>query len=209
MTPKNTTIRATKLKGFFRHIDEGRFAIPRLQREFVWNGPKAAKLFDSIHAGMPIGIIMIWETPKTHRLFLRQKYHVLPKFNTKNGKVWFLIDGQQRVSVLYRVREGSTVMNARGKEIDFSRVVLSLEQEEDGQQIRYRMPLQGSYEPLAHVLHPYWSSRLSHLGKRDRQRGMRFGSIWMNPSARLPRCRFSSQWLPCMGVRKHAGGPCN
>lgn len=28
----------------FKDLDAGRFAIPRLQREFVWNGPKAAKL---------------------------------------------------------------------------------------------------------------------------------------------------------------------
>ena len=153
-----------------RHIDEGRFAIPRLQREFVWDGPKAAKLFDSIYQRMPIGLVMIWETPRSQRLYLRQKYHILPPFNSRNGKVWFLIDGQQRVSVLHRVREGGVIRNARGKEVDFQRVVLSMEKEEDGQQIRYRKPLPGRHVTLRDVLHPQWRSRLNNLGKRYLER---------------------------------------
>ena len=96
-------IKRQSLRVLLQKIDEGRFAIPKLQREFVWDGPKAAKLLDSILSGMPIGVIMIWPTPKSQRLLLRQKYHVLPPFNPKSGKVWFLIDGQQRISVLFRV----------------------------------------------------------------------------------------------------------
>jgi hypothetical protein len=84
--------------------------------------------------------------------------------------VWFLIDGQQRVSVLHRVREGSEMENARGKVIDFKRVVFSLEKEEDGQQILYRKPRPGTYESLSDILHPHWRSRVSHLGKRHIER---------------------------------------
>jgi len=152
------------------HVDQGRFAIPKLQREFVWDGPKAAKLLDSILARMPIGVVMIWETPRSKRLFLRQEYHVLPPFNARNGKVWFLIDGQQRVSVMHHVREGTRLPNARGKVIDFRRVVLSLDREEDGQQVRYRKPVHGRFESLSDILHPHWRSRLSHLGKRQKER---------------------------------------
>ncbi len=153
-----------------KYVDNGRFAIPKLQREFVWDGPKAAKLFDSILQRMPIGLIMIWETPRGHRLYLRQKYNILPPFNARNGKVWFLIDGQQRVSVLHRVREGDTLNNARGKEVNFARVVLSLEREEDGQQVRYRKPVPGRYESLRDILHPQWRHRMSHLGTRHLER---------------------------------------
>lgn len=170
MARKHIDIQVKAVRQLLEHVDEGRFAIPKLQREFVWDGPKAAKLLDSMLARMPIGVVMIWETPRSQRLYLRQNYHVLPPFNAKNGKVWFLIDGQQRVSVIHHVREGRTLSNAKGREIDFRRVVFSLEKEEDGQQIRYRRPVRGKYESLSDVLHPQWRSRLSHLGKRPKER---------------------------------------
>lgn len=170
MKQKRIATRATPVGQLLKWVEEGRFAIPKLQREFVWDGPKAAKLFDSILAHMPIGVAMIWETPRSQRLYLRQKYHVLPTFNPRNGKVWFLIDGQQRVSVLHRVREGSELKNARGKVVDFKRVVLSLEVEPDGQQVLYRKPKPGRYESVSDILHSNWRNRLSHLGKRDLER---------------------------------------
>jgi len=169
MDRNNITINKISTRNLIRRIDEGRFAIPKLQREFVWDGPKAAKLLDSMYAGMPIGVVMVWQTPKAQRLYLRQKYHVLPPFNDRNPKVWFLIDGQQRVSVIHHVREGSSLRNARRKEIDFSRVVLSLEKQDDGQQIRYRKPIPGLYESLSDVLHPQWHNRLSHLTQRQKK----------------------------------------
>jgi hypothetical protein len=121
-------------------------------------------------ARLPIGVVMIWETPRSQRLYLRQAYHVLPAFNPRNGKVWFLIDGQQRVSAVHHVREGTELQNSRGKGIAFRRVVFSLEKEEDGQHVRYRRPIPGRYESLSDVLHPHWRSRLSHLGARQKDR---------------------------------------
>lgn len=170
MATNKINIRKKTVSQLLQNVSEGRFAIPKLQREFVWDGPKAAKLLDSINNHMPVGVVMIWETPRSQRLHLRQQYHVLPPFNARMGKVWFLIDGQQRVSVLHHVREGGTLQNARGKEIDFERIVLALEKEDDGQQIRYRKPLRGRYESMSDVLHPQWRSRLSHLGTRHKER---------------------------------------
>jgi hypothetical protein len=192
MEKKKVEIQAKTVKEVLRYIDEGRFAIPKLQREFVWDGKRAAKLFDSINQRIPIGLIMIWATPKSQRLYLRQKYHVLPPFSAKNTKVWFLIDGQQRISVLYRVREGSKVRNAQGKDIDFSRVVFSLNDEADGEQIRYRKSLAGRYESLCNVLHPQWRHRLNHLGqkrlirvKKCRDRLLRYSMHFMFVHSKL------------------------
>lgn len=52
-------IRKCKVTKLLRSVDAGRFAIPHLQREFVWDGPKAAKLLDSIFRAMPVGVILI------------------------------------------------------------------------------------------------------------------------------------------------------
>lgn len=160
-------VKKRTVKDILRFIDEGRFAIPKLQREFVWNGTKAAKLFDSIYRHMPIGVIMIWETSKNQRLYLRQNYDVLPLFNPRNSEVWFLMDGQQRISVIHHTRKGDKLENSTQEEIDFSRVVLSMKKEEDGHQIRYRKAINGRYESLCDVLHPQWRSRLSHLSTRQ------------------------------------------
>jgi len=170
MSRRQIAIQSKRVSQLLKCVEEGRFAIPKLQREFVWDGPKAAKLFDSIFSHMPIGVVMIWDTPRSQRLYLRQKYHVLPPFNPRNGKVWFLIDGQQRVSVLHRVREGSELENARGKVIDFKRVVFALEPQPNGQQILYRKPVPGIYESLCNILHPHWHSRMTHLGSRAIER---------------------------------------
>ncbi len=166
MSTKQIEIQTKKLSQLMSLIDEGRFAIPKLQREFVWDGPKAAKLFDSMLAHMPIGVVMIWDTPKNQMLYLRQKYHILPPFNSRNKRVWFLIDGQQRISVSHHVAQGGTLQNAKRKDVHFGRVVFALQEEEDGQQIRYRKRVDGQYESLSDILHPNWKAKLSHLGKQ-------------------------------------------
>lgn len=170
MKPRNIEVRAAPVSHVLKQLYQGRFAIPRLQREFVWNGTKAAKLLDSLYRGLPIGTVLIWDAPKHQRLHLRQKFHVLPPFNQKNSSVWFLIDGQQRISVLHNVREGAKLRNSKGQEIDFARVVLALQREEDGQQIRYRKPSEGQYVSLSAVLHPSWRQKLGGLGPKKLER---------------------------------------
>lgn len=54
MSRKQIGIRARRVSQLLKNVSEDRFAIPKLQREFVWDGPKAAKLFDSLLAHMPI-----------------------------------------------------------------------------------------------------------------------------------------------------------
>jgi hypothetical protein len=205
----NISVQKMPIRDVLRSISEGQFAIPKLQREFVWDGPKAAKLLDSMNAEMPVGVIMIWQTSRSHRLYLRTQYNVLPPFNYRNGKVWFLIDGQQRISVLHHVREGTpTLRNALGKEIDFRRVVFSLENEEDGQQIRYRKPLRNRYESMKDVLHPQWKSRLSHLSARHqekvrkcRERILRYSMHLMFVEANLAVVRESFLRINTQGMK--------
>ena len=48
-TPASVTIRALR-----RHLLARRFAVPKLQRNFVWDAGRAAKLLDRIYREMPI-----------------------------------------------------------------------------------------------------------------------------------------------------------
>src|SRR5947209_6942426 len=166
MNSAGLSVEQKTLSVHLRHVDERRFAIPRLQREFVWDGPKAAKLLDSIVRGMPIGTITIWQAPRSQRLHLRQKYHVLPQFSPEHPVVWFLMDGQQRVSVLHHVREGKVISNSGGREIDFSRVVLALDVEDGEPLVRYRKPIDGEFVSLCDVLSSRWKTLLRSLPSR-------------------------------------------
>ena len=56
MRPGDIRIRKGSIAKLLHDVDAGRFAIPHLQREFVWDGPKAAKLLDSILRAMPVGV---------------------------------------------------------------------------------------------------------------------------------------------------------
>jgi len=102
-------------------IDTGIFAVPELQREFVWNERKACDLLDSIWCNYPIGTILIWKTTRRNEGQLRRKLHILPPFSPSNRYIYFLIDGQQRLSVLWHFLRGvaATVVNAEGRNVDF------------------------------------------------------------------------------------------
>jgi Protein of unknown function DUF262 len=102
-------------------IEKGAFAVPELQREFVWDSRKACDLLDSIYRNYPIGTIVIWKTNKRNEGQLRKSLHILPQFNPANPYILFLIDGQQRLSVLWHLlsTQATAVKNADGKELDF------------------------------------------------------------------------------------------
>jgi len=51
-------------------IQEGRYTLPAIQREFVWKPDQIARLFDSLLTGYPIGSFPFWavkgENADTH-----------------------------------------------------------------------------------------------------------------------------------------------
>jgi hypothetical protein len=118
------------IRGIFRWFDQKSLAVPEIQREFVWNAKRACTLLDSIYRGYPIGTVMIWRAHKSLQTLLRHKQNVLPAFDdTQNKEILFLLDGQQRLSVLHNIREGRDVNNASGREISFGSVYFSLEKD--------------------------------------------------------------------------------
>jgi hypothetical protein len=110
----SSAFRLTKLRSL---IESGVFAVPELQREFVWSIRKACDLLDSIYRNYPIGTILVWKTSRRNESQLRKQLHILPHFNPANRHIFFLIDGQQRLSVLWHFLRGqaASVVNADGK----------------------------------------------------------------------------------------------
>src|SRR5688500_17810018 len=89
-----------------RLVGKGIFAIAELQREFVWSPRKACLLLDSIYRNYPVGAVMVWQTGRRNEGQLRKRLHILPHFDPSNREIYFLIDGQQRLSVLWNVLSG-------------------------------------------------------------------------------------------------------
>jgi len=159
-----TTWKVQKLR---EHLNARRFAVPKLQRNFVWDPNRAAKLIDSIYKAIPIGSLFLWQMDKKSANLIRQSANVLPAFNSVgNPHIWFIIDGQQRLSVIHQAFEGESKKNDAGREIQFSRLcfVVNPEPKHEGQdnpaRIAYRKPDDRDYISLRDVLHDRWRSRM-------------------------------------------------
>lgn len=94
-------------------IDTGELGLPELQRPFVWKNTKIRDLFDSMISGYPIGYLMLWECPELGK---KKSIGTDGKSYTEPKEV--IIDGQQRLTSLYAVMKGKSVIDASYKERD-------------------------------------------------------------------------------------------
>lgn len=100
----NTTLTVNQL---IEKIDTGELGLPELQRPFIWKDAKVRDLFDSMMRGYPIGYLMLWECPA-----LEKKKSIGTKPHSYETPKEVIIDGQQRLTSLYAVMKGKTVLNS-------------------------------------------------------------------------------------------------
>lgn len=163
MARKRLELKEFTVSQLLNHLETKRFAVPAIQREFVWDGGKACKFLDSIYRQMPVGTVMVWETSRKNRHHLREQINVLPEFDGSNRDIWFLLDGQQRIAVLYQARRGARVEVRRGKQIDFSHICIALEPGERDILFAYRRPISGKFVSLSDLLAADWRRRFPGL----------------------------------------------
>jgi len=100
------------------NVENSRYLLPAIQREFVWPSEKIEWLFDSLMRGYPISSFLFWNvesgsgpTYKFYRFLrnFRQVYHVHNEEAPVEGKGNFtaVLDGQQRLTSLYIGLKGS------------------------------------------------------------------------------------------------------
>lgn len=92
------------------------FCLPAIQRGVVWKKENIAELFDSIYKGFPVGNILLWplnstEDRESTRFYgiatsdeandLRHK-RAIKNFISDTHRRFCIIDGQQRITALYR-----------------------------------------------------------------------------------------------------------
>ena len=98
------------IKGTLDKIQENKYLIPAIQREFVWKSMQIEKLFDSLINDYPIGSFLFWEVkePKNYKFYefikkydQRETNHNHEISLTDNREVIAILDGQQRLTALY------------------------------------------------------------------------------------------------------------
>ncbi len=92
--------------GLVDDIKRGEIALPDIQRPFVWPASKVRDLLDSMYKGFPVGYLLFWETGADAGA--RQI-----GTDTKDKPARLLIvDGQQRLTSLYAVMAGASIVRA-------------------------------------------------------------------------------------------------
>jgi len=97
------------LNDVIKKIDQGRYAIPEIQRPYVWKNQQVLELFNSMYQNLPIGSILVWDMPRelveTYGDLLRPLVDELE--DRRKNFQYMVIDGQQRLVSIYLARKGS------------------------------------------------------------------------------------------------------
>lgn len=103
------------------------YALPAIQREFVWSATQIENLFDSLMQGYTIGSLLFWDVPQNimddHKWYdFMTDYHVRdmkhnPELNAQRNTLGFraVVDGQQRLTALNIGLRGSYTVKQPNK----------------------------------------------------------------------------------------------
>ncbi len=89
-----------KISQILDKIDENHLFVPAFQREYVWKRENAKDLIASLIKDYPTGTMLTWETNNPPELKGKWKY------DSKQGAVKLILDGQQRITTLYMLIRG-------------------------------------------------------------------------------------------------------
>ncbi|AXE18046.1 hypothetical protein DR864_10015 [Runella rosea] len=119
-----------KYSDFISRIESGRVRIPHFQRNFVWELKASAKLVDSMLKGYPIGTFILWQTQEELRSVRSIGNLSFPE--QRNGEsVYYILDGQQRITSFFAAITGAKIERERGKVDNFSEIYINLMAGED------------------------------------------------------------------------------
>ena len=99
-----------------RNINERKYVLPAIQREFVWKPDQIVRLFDSLMKGYLIGSFLFWMVPAA-RTKDYAFYHFVQDYHERDARhnqkavltgasdITAVLDGQQRLKEGARFRE--------------------------------------------------------------------------------------------------------
>ncbi len=109
------------LRNLKRKFEERVFAIPQIQRSYVWKKDNVCRLMDSILNNYPIGIALVWDTKTSKAFEIRPNTKtIIPQYNKNAQTAEIIIDGQQRLSTIYGVINGIQSSKEVNSKINFN-----------------------------------------------------------------------------------------
>lgn len=125
-------VKKYNLKKLKAKFDKKEFAIPEIQRQYVWKKNKIINLLDSIYKNYPIGIGLVWQAKYTHAINIRPNNKtILPPFNKRSRTADLIIDGQQRLSTIYGVIHGLEAKPEANSDINFDQLYFVTDRKEE------------------------------------------------------------------------------
>lgn len=97
------------LDNLLQNIKLGVIGLPDLQRPFVWPNAKVRNLFDSMYKGFPVGYFLFWKSGGNNG---EKKIGTDAKQKVPDS---LIVDGQQRLTSLYAVIKGVSVIRENFK----------------------------------------------------------------------------------------------
>lgn len=136
-----------KISTILDKIDENQLFVPAFQREYVWKRDDAKQLVDSLVKQYPTGTMLTWETSSPPEL--KGPY----RYDTKQGAVRILLDGQQRITTLYMLIRGNIPRYYSKAEItnDTRGLFVNLETLELSYYMKTRMENDPLWQDITHV----------------------------------------------------------
>ncbi|MCY4263650.1 MAG: DUF262 domain-containing protein, partial [Gammaproteobacteria bacterium] len=104
-----------KIDIILQKIDDNQLFVPAFQREYVWKRDNVKQLVDSLIKQYPFGTMLSWQTANPPELKGPHRY------NSSQGAVQLLLDGQQRITSLYLLVRGEVPPYYTAAEINDTR----------------------------------------------------------------------------------------
>ena len=99
----------TNFPTLMNDIENGRVRLPPFQREFVWGPTKVIDLMDSIYKGFPIGSFFYWKADRKYVTLFRDIESLSLPAPAPDQELYFILDGQQRLTSIWATFKGSTI----------------------------------------------------------------------------------------------------
>lgn len=90
------------IKHLFKHHDKNKLLLPNFQRNFVWKPEQQEALLASLIVGIPVGAILILEGSEDSFGYRKLSRTERSEVDAEEP-VWYLLDGQQRMSTLHTI----------------------------------------------------------------------------------------------------------
>lgn len=106
-----------QIQTLMREINDATLVLPQFQRQSVWTPANWIPFLGTIVKGRPTGTLLLLESGDDHQDFAPRPIETAPALG---GKIkWLLLDGQQRLTTLYRALHSHFEKRAGGPKYEF------------------------------------------------------------------------------------------